>query len=175
MEKSPLFFLTCSENSCHLQPMPFKNLCHFQPAQVPWRIMVRLMNHSVDWMEHRRKEKIDRRSHLFSLSLGTARKLWVGGWGYKKCSAKERSSVSAVLRSQREDTIGGPAYHAQQGLCNAPFLGFPSSPASADEGSKGAHGVSQSWSERRAAGVCVSAGAGVKRPSPRRVRSPLGS
>lgn len=73
---------------------------------------------------------MDRRSHLFSLSLGTASKLWIGGWGYKKCSAKEHLSVSAVLRSQREDTIGGPAYHAIEGIlagalqCLLPWLPF---------------------------------------------------
>ena len=50
MEKSPLSFLICSENSHHLQPMSFKNLSHAQPAQVPCSIMVMLMSHlSTGW------------------------------------------------------------------------------------------------------------------------------
>lgn len=46
-----------------------------------------LMDHSVYWLEHRRK-KMDRKSNLLSLSSGTAGKLRVGDWGYEKCSAK---------------------------------------------------------------------------------------
>lgn len=53
----------------------------------------------------------------------------------------------------------------------APFLVLPSTRA--NEASEAAPAPSRSRRERaRAAGVCVSAGAGVKRPSPRRVRSP---
>lgn len=45
-------------------------------------------------------------------------------------------------------------------------------PCQSDEESKGAHGVSQAWREARAAGEYVSR-AGVNRPNPWRVRSPL--
>lgn len=46
-----------------------------------------------------------------------------------------------------EDTVSGAVLivleRVPQRLCHAPFLDFPSTSASADEDSKGAHGVSR--------------------------------
>ena len=83
---------------------------------------------------------------LFSLSMGTDRKLWVGGWRYKKFHKRALDHFYCPEKSQRDHSMG---------LCNAPFLDLPSAPPSANEASGGARGVSQPRRERRAAGVCV--------------------
>lgn len=130
------------------------------------------MSHAVCW-RHTGEKKGDRRSSLFSLSVGTARTLWVGEWGYERCSEKEHSIVSSVLRGPRGDTISGPAPSASRSPSRGsamplshPALPAPPGQTRTDEGSLGAHGLSWSRRESMAAGVCVSAGAGVRGQAP---------
>lgn len=90
--------------------------------------------------------------------MGIARMVRVGGWGYKQQLAGEPWIVPTALRGHREGTISGLAYCAGKNPCSGsavpPSLSFPSTPAGADEDSKGAHGLSRALSERELQ-VCV--------------------
>nr|XP_015293877.1 PREDICTED: uncharacterized protein LOC107127822 isoform X1 [Macaca fascicularis] len=135
------------ENSCHLQPMVFKNPSHClefggDDDESP---CIR----DGTWEE---KKLI---VGLFSLSMGTAGKSRREDGRYQKWSAKKHLIISAILRRHTEDAIGGPAYPARRSPIRGsvkPAVSFPSTPRSlfAEDG-KGAPGICLSQGDGKAA------------------------